>query len=752
MSIEYFELPGLEEIQPSDLVLPKSIKLYSAIIQNKEYELLQVLRLVTNGVTIREYLLVNVTCDEVPSIKANGLLYRERLALEVSNDESLLVDVIALRKDFPILLHQNQTRMGTPAQLCLYFDSHRNVSRTWTAQNFLKRIIWWIEKSSRGELHPADQPVEGLFFATRFELVLPWDFDYQRNNGTKFTFLKGPERPDKGMTFFAWDVNAIDQRPFDKIVDVIQLDLPAIVHNQVEQDPYTLGDLVDLFASKNIDLIELLQNSLKFKDGIVGDYTSDKDIVFILMHIPIKRDENSEPEGVTQRAFIIPIGPFQLGIDIGYLARIDNQVINDTLGKVDMGFDARWRQQRIDSLSVSYFSTPEKSRIRSGIINNSGPNGLLVGAGALGSAMLNLWIRSGWGTWRIVDNDYLKPHNLARHIGYAFDVGRTKVDLIAQHSNDVSTGAIKVEPLCIDATNLSSQELILAHQESNLVIDASTTLEYPRLASTCDDVSRHISAFITSDGNSSVLLAENSDRTIRLRTLEAQYYRGLINGSIGNHIINQSAGSFISGSSCRDISTIMPYSKIVNHASTLAEQIISASVTNSAFIRVWNRSEADASTSFHEIVPEHEICLSIDKFHIYLDKGLENKIRDIRTKAFPNETGGILLGYYDFNVSAIVIVDILPAPKDSIASPVSFERGVDGTKEQIQKITKLTGDMVGYIGEWHSHPPGSSANPSNDDYFQLIFLSLGMAEDGLPAISLIVGENDLQVLKCEVVK
>jgi hypothetical protein len=55
--------------------------------------------------------------------------------------------------------------------------------------------------------------------------------------------------------------------------------------------------------------------------------------------------------------------------------------------------------------------------------------------------------------------------------------------------------------------------------------------------------------------------------------------------------------------------------------------------------------------------------------------------------------------------------------------------------------------MDGYIGEWHSHPPGHSASPSRHDIEQLIHLALGMFDDGLPAIQLIVGEHDIQALQ-----
>ena len=89
-------------------------------------------------------------------------------------------ELLALRRDFPVLSHQNHGPLGGPADLCLYFEPPASVSRTWTPQNFLRRIQWWLEQSAKGALHAADQPVEQLFFVTGRELVLPWNFDELR--------------------------------------------------------------------------------------------------------------------------------------------------------------------------------------------------------------------------------------------------------------------------------------------------------------------------------------------------------------------------------------------------------------------------------------------------------------------------------------------------------------------------------------------------------------------------------------------
>jgi integrative and conjugative element protein (TIGR02256 family) len=283
-------------------------------------------------------------------------------------------------------------------------------------------------------------------------------------------------------------------------------------------------------------------------------------------------------------------------------------------------------------------------------------------------------------------------------------------------------------------------------------VDASTTLEYPRLASTLHKVGRHASVFVTPNGNAAVLLAEDNRREILLRTLEAQYYRAIIRNDWGKQHLDGNLGTFWSGASCRDISMVLPYSRIMAHASTLAEQVRVACNQSHAVIRAWDRDPITGSVTVHDIDPCAERRFALGDLDLFIDTGLEHQLREMRIAQLPNETGGVLLGYYDFNVNAVVVVDALPAPPDSRSSPQAFERGITGLAEAVSDASKRTAGIVGYIGEWHSHPSGHSASPSGDDYRQLVYLALGMADDGLPAVQLIVGESDIQVLQGRVFK
>jgi integrative and conjugative element protein (TIGR02256 family) len=743
MTEEFHELSYSEIIDARALTIPRARALFDAVARQRDYSLVQLLRRAGRNVATHECIVVEVECDGVPSRNPPGIQYRERLALCVPETSNRLVEVLALRKDFPLLMHENGVRPGAPVSLCLYFESPRAVSRTWTPQGFLRRIQWWLEKSARGELHPADQPVEQLFFETPFELVLPWNWSELKGDpARRFVVVQGPTRPDGGFTSF------LESAPLSQagVAKTAHLDLwlPAVKQG-VTRDPSNLGELADLLATRGVDLLPAIASMLRDKVGESGTPASaDEKNTIILLHIPILRSTDGRPENVTHRAFWAPIGSLALGEAAGALFKLEHRYFRNFMPS---GQPTAWRDQSILPMVILQTNDAVAARQQSGYADG-GPTGVLVGGGALGSAMLNLWSRAGWGRWTIIDKDHIKPHNLSRHTAVALYIGEPKATAIAKLNDTVMLGATQVVPLVGDAMDISS-EFKNALSASSLVVDASTTLEYPRAVSSDDALPRHASTFLTPDGNSAVLLAEDAARSHRLRTLEAQYYRALIEQPWGDRHHTRNPRTFWSGASCRDISWVMPYSRILNHASTLAEQVQLLHQNDSALIRVWERHPCRGDVQMNEVSVSLERRFKLGEMDLFIDAGAEQRLRELRERGLPAETGGVLLGYYDFNIQAVVVVTGLPAPPDSKATQESFERGVEGLAEAVRAASARTAGVVGYIGEWHSHPRGHSASPSPDDLWQLIHLALGMADDGLPAVQLIVGE-DLRVLQAGV--
>jgi len=744
MAEVYHELTNVVEVEDAGaLTIPRARALLDAVQRQRDYSLVQLLRHPAEGAPTSECLIVEVECDGVPPKNPVGIQYRERVALCVPSDSKKLIEVLTLRQDFPILMHQNHGVPGAPASLCLYFEPPAAVMRTWTPPAFLRRIQWWLEKSSRGELHPADQPVEHLFFASKYELVLPWNLaELRKDPARRFVIALRQERPDQGFTCFLEPISKDTSKA--KTNAHIELTLRPIVHGFVERDPATLGQLADLLSRREVDLIAPLRAGLQEGVGETGSPASahDKGTV-ILLHIPIRRNADAEPDGVMHRAFLVPIGALELGVATGALFVHKGRYFRDVM---NVQPSTAWRDRPILPMDVLTQNDGAAARRQSGI-TEEGPIGVLIGAGSLGSALLSLWGRSGWGRWTVVDNDHIKPHNLSRHAAYAQHIGETKATVVAGLHAAVMEGATEISPVVADAGDFTHGPVTRALNGAALVVDASTTLEYPRAASAIDTLPRHISVFVTPNGNAAVLLAEDAKRTQRLRTLEAQYYRALIQVDWGKMHLSGHSSTFWSGASCRDISVVMPYSRILGHASTLAEQILVAAARKDAAIRIWERDPIRGAVEVHDVPVLPGRCIALGELELLIDDGVEQQLRDLRRRGFPNETGGVLLGYYDFNIKAVVVVAGLPAPPDSNASPGSFERGIVGLAEAVKDAATRTAGVVGYIGEWHSHPPGHSASPSRQDLVQLVHLALGMADDGLPAVQLIVGEHDLQLLQ-----
>ncbi len=731
---------------PEDLLLPRARGIADAIARHVDYTLVRCSRVEAERPL--EVLVVDVECNAVPPNNPASIEFRERLALLVPDDRSELVEVVALRNGFPVLMHQNARPEGWPPSLCLYFEPPRAVARTWTPENFLQRIQIWLEKTSRGELHPADQPVEQLFFVTSHELVLPWNVDalMRQVPPTVFEVLGGPVRPPRRHTYFLrpQQANSANSPP----IALVQLTLPPVVHGRIEHDPATLGGLSDMLQSRGVGLLQALKDAISERVGEGGVATqSDAKATIILLHMPIARVQGQAPEQVARRAYAVGEGVLKLGTLTGSLFVHERKYFKES----SAGFLSRpehvdWRAVTIEPIEVIRGLDPQSARQQSGL-GDAGPRATMIGAGALGATLLDLWTRSGWGQWTVVDHDHVKPHNLVRHPADQRHLGLPKEQVAVMRHDDVLRGASTMTAVHADACVLVEGKPHPSIQGAELVVDASTTLDYPRLMSGRDDVGRHASVFLTPKANASVILLEDSSRAKRLRTLEAQYYRAVMEQPWGAAHLAGNLGTFWSGAGCRDISAVMPYSAVMAHSALLAEQLQSLITKPDAAIRVWTREENGAVGS-HVLPVRPERVIRFDDMDLFIDAAVEEKMQRLRQAHLPNETGGVLLGYHDLNINAIVVVDAMAAPPDSQSSPASFERGVQGVADAAREAHRRTAGIVGYIGEWHSHPPGHSAKPSGDDFYQLAYLTLGMSHDGLPAVSLIVGVGgELQALK-----
>ena len=745
--MDYFELQG-DVVNPDEsFMLPHAEEIFYAINQRREWEFYErraVCRDETDEV-IKEIIVAEVTCDGVPSKESAGIEYRERIAFEMVVEPETVPTALALRKSFPLVMHLNATPENKPKSLCLYFEPKLSVLRTWTAQKHLQRVVWWLENTANGTLHPVEQPVEQLFFESPVEIVLPDKYLIESIDAAdRLRIIQLEQRDDpQGLTVIVdWPNPQYSHKEID--AGLITINCSTIEHGRIENTPQSYKSLATLLESRGTDL------HFKFKQQI-DELVEENGVApiskyfptIILVCSPIARDSEGVGEMTQFTAYLSEHNFLELGEKCDFINYVDGKYYRTPLANhINSINDAE--DFCLVPMHVLFSPSAERRRQQSGI-GHSGPKGVLIGAGALGGALLDLWNRAGWGEWTVVDNDHIRPHNLTRHHSLLPYMGVNKARASKYLSACQTKEPVVRKAFGVNAININAPKMKEAFEECEIVIDASTTLEYPRRTSIENDLPRHMSLFLAPGGIDAVLLFEDENRNIRLGSIEAQYYRAIISNEWGNNHLTGNQNSYWSGGSCRDISTVIPYSRVTSYAALLFEQVCKIHDQAEALACVWRDDLDIGKRVAYPISLSNNQAFKLDKYNVNIDNLLVTKLLQMRENNLPNETGGILVGYHDFNIGEVFIVDVLPAPPDSQSSQTGFQRGIEGLEDRLLQIDELTAGHVGYIGEWHSHPVNSRSLPSVKDICQLCYLAEKMQLDGLPAYSLIVGEDGVSI-------
>ncbi|EPL4105382.1 Mov34/MPN/PAD-1 family protein, partial [Pseudomonas aeruginosa] len=343
-----------------------------------------------------------------------------------------------------------------------------------------------------------------------------------------------------------------------------------------------------------------------------------------------------------------------------------------------------------------------------------------------------------------VDPDQFLPHNLARHVGFDDQLGYSKVDSVQALARSVYPN--EHVPVAISKSIVDQDEVVLAAiANASLLVDVTTTFSAPRELAQRDNVPRTASLFLTPSGGACVLLLEDADRAIRTPALEGQYYRAILGEDWGAHHLDNHYGDMWVGGGCRDISVCLPVERVHLHAGILSRQLRQSLLAPCARACVWSIDERSDSVTASEIELQPVHVAQVNGWSIIYDDGLIALLCQLRERALPCETGGILLGVTDLKSKTIVLVDAPPAPIDSQSSPSHFVRGREGQEEVLKEVHRRTANVVDYVGEWHSHPQGCSANASTDDQKLLASLSNLMSGEGLPALMLIMADKEVSL-------
>ncbi|HHM6169335.1 TPA: ThiF family adenylyltransferase [Pseudomonas aeruginosa] len=573
------------------------------------------------------------------------------------------------------------------------------------------------------------------------QLILPANYaDYAAVGGKTLTFL----RVGEGQSLI---LRAVPFTPSaqSRAIQVVSIAVPPVDLTTVVELPDTLGALQDQLEVWGSDLSKPLYDSV-FEAIAEGVSPSEGVGEGLLILLWVPRTRQGEPERIDVLGFLMTSSLFELAKAFDMLGPpdADGRCLRIALVGGQTGTD--WRSLEPVPVEVRSALTANMARDLSAVsTENAQFEGVLAGLGALGGALADLWIRQGWGHWTFIDPDRLMPHNLSRHVAFDYGIGQKKVDVMQGHAariypDEPLPGAIAKSILSQDA------DVLNALGQAQLVVDVTTTLHAPRELARTANAPRTASLFLTPSGLSSVMILEDQARQQRVDGMEGQYYRAILNNEWGREHLANHLGDRWVGGGCRDISVRISDECIHVHAGILSRQLRRSVAKPEARLCVWAYDEQSGAIASHEVSLSEVFTTTSNGWTIKYDAVLVDKLKQVRLAALPNEIGGSIIGITDLKARTLVIVDVLPTPPDSQSSPSHFIRGEKGQQEALEEVHGRTARVVDYLGEWHSHPDGVPARPSQNDESLLNTVHRKMSAEGLPALMVIVASNEVSFI------
>lgn len=732
METEYIEAPGVE-ISADDLVIEKAREAVRLINKLPFYALIGVNRL-SSGAEVVAF----QTEIEVGQRTVHDILPVERIAIIFPCADDVFPEVLALRTNFPKVPHLNLRLQEKPRSLCLYQEKYSEVKLRWTTVEFLERIRQWLSLTAKGELHVADQPLEP-FVISSYNLVIPHNLLQKVATERNLLLVRGVQCDDERITLIAQRLEETQLLGGEVPYVAILVNTSPVVHGVINNQPQRLSELHKLLSLAGTDLLAVFRKTLpELRND--GKWKLLKANLVLIVSIPKLRDQGTEPENSELWAFLMPHPVEEIGIDIGIWTKFNN-----TLASLEIAPDMTKNGSNTSIRLVNPIKTLsiEAASISSGISDQIKKKYLLAGVGALGSQLFMHLMRMGVGTWVVVDDDCLLPHNVARHALDGRFVGWAKAEALSAIGNSCLDEKDYIRFITADiiSPGKSKEALDTAYKESDVIIDATTSVPAARhLACDVDSVARRISVFINPVGSDSVILVEDAARKFPLDFLEMQYYRFLLETPEFHDHLQRHDGPVRYGRSCRDISFVLSQEMVGLHSAICARGIRHSLVSGDANISLWHCDD-ECLVSKYSVKPHEVFTCSFDNWTLLYDSFLLDKIGKARKEKLPKETGGVLLGTFDLQRKIVYAVDTILSPPDSEEWPTVYIRGCTGLKAEVDKVRKITTGMLDYVGEWHSHP-GYSTSPSRDDLLAFGWLAEIMDICGEPALMLIAGEGN----------
>lgn len=193
---------------------------------------------------------------------------------------------------------------------------------------------------------------------------------------------------------------------------------PARKHGLIHKTPQNLRQIIEVMQDVDIDLLSILRQRLR--QWREDDANTIGARILLLLIFPKYREESSPPETweLDISGFLLLDPVREAGAKLGLWQVMPGGTLAMLIGGGD---------DHSTDIAVQIVNPVKQlTKTRAALFNGTQANDqkmVMIGMGALGSMTFQNLVRKGFGTWSIVDDDLMMPHNAARHVLTALPVG-----------------------------------------------------------------------------------------------------------------------------------------------------------------------------------------------------------------------------------------------------------------------------------------------------------------------------------------
>lgn len=320
---------------------------------------------------------------------------------------------------------------------------------------------------------------------------------------------------------------------------------------------------------------------------------------------------------------------------------------------------------------------------------------LLIGCGALGSAIAETLVRGGLKELYIEDFDNVASGNICRATFNLNDVGKQKVTVLTEKLNQISPH-VEIVPVDMKLNLFKNSSFESELEKSvDLIIDCSTDPEVTFILDSLEKRPTVFSLALTNKAKSLISIT-GQDLTVNAHNLFS-------------HFENEPP-SYYEGAGCG----YATFEASFNDIGALVHPVlkrINKQLLESKYSQILVAKDL-SDTKGVELITYTRLFQPDLKSYLYIADSVFSKIEKAVTVHYPKEFGGVFIGN-STSCDSLLIEDIL-IPDAYENGKTIFVRHPGSLNERLKLIYQESDGRIDYVGEWHSHPD-AAAIPSSTD-------------------------------------